>query len=113
MPACTLKRQRDQTQHGLRYGIANAYVSARWLAAWSPCGSGFGWHWHTRFPEIPIDSRQPCKRLKSAMKYYLPGVVVTEDDHMVVSLAEALSQEYKRMQENDPDDWTTPSWRDA
>ena len=47
------------------------------------------------------------------MKYYLPGVVVTEDDHMVVSLAEALSQEYKRMQENDPDDWTTPSWRDA
>ena len=61
-------------------------VFLTWLTA--PQGiylAAFSWAWDHKYPDIPLDSLQPVKKLKSAVRHYVDGVEVTQDDRIVMA----------------------------
>jgi len=42
------------------------------------------WEWQKKWPEDAIDNFQPCKKMKSAVQNYVPGVRVTDDLEVVL-----------------------------
>ena len=47
--------------------------------------SGFAYAWNQKWPLVDIGKYQPCRQIKRSIKNYVPGVVVTEDDHIVLA----------------------------
>ena len=48
--------------------------------------SGFAYAWNQKWPHVDIGKYQPCRQIKRSIKNYVPGVVVTDDDHIVLAV---------------------------